>query len=364
MVLSLQLAAVVAFALSEQATAVMKGKTVLQPCSGNSSRTWKGRGDNVTFASIDGLSLMGVDASSAQEEGLGPLHAAAACSALESWDPVNVLHARGVPTGKEKFVISPHHKTGFIFSKQSLRCINNAEPGTGAFLMAYKLPKSSSVLGNSKVIHVTRDPLKLLVSTYLYSRDIADNKEHEPQIMAPGSALWAQKLIMRHGMSADFMKTRPKDSLREHLKRVSVLSGMRVVLLTTLPEWETVEAATEWCEASASCMEMSLDHITQSTRAYKTDWKSIFEFTSVTPTAEMTSCLAMQDVNNPLFHKSDFSHHCSQGKVPESVRKGMEQQCIALDQELLDGRFTNASIAYRKRHRLLEHYGLPVRRSV
>jgi len=326
-----------------------------------------------TAAAQDSIEIGSWDTS-----GLSPSAAFAACSKMGSWDGLQQemllsedenfelsrrnrsqqAHVHGL-VGHEKIVMSPHHKTGFVFSKQALRCINANEPGSGGFIMAYMLRRQAKFLNNAKVIHFTRDPLKLLVSTYLYNKEIADTIEHEPQIMAAGSALWAKNIIQRNGMSVDFMVTRPAETLREHLKRVSVRSGLKVVLLSTLPEWENIESSSEWCRANSACKEVSLDHITASTNAYNKVWGEIYEFAGITPTQNLKSCLAMQDVNFEKFHSSRFSHHCSSGKVPDTLRSELEKQCIVLDKEILQGRYTNVSIKYRFQHRLVQIYGLP-----
>lgn len=331
-----------------------------------------------TYAAAQAVTKTGADLFVQDTDGLSPGAAIAACSRMGSWDGLQQemllsaeerqpsrrndsrkTHTRAVLLGHEKIVLSPHHKTGFVFSKQALRCINANEPESGGFLMAFKLPHQAKLLNHAKVIHFTRDPLKLLVSTYLYNKEIADSIEHEPQIMAVGSAVWAKNGIKRSGMSADFMDTTDAETMRDYLKRVSVKSGLKVILLSTLPEWDNIESASKWCNRSVDCKDVSLDIVTASTGSYNQVWDEIFKFTGITPTPKLTSCLAMQDVNHQAFHASSFSHHCSSGKVPDTQRAKLEEQCIAIDKEVLNGRYTNSSIFYRQKHHLMPMYGRP-----
>lgn len=256
----------------------------------------------------------------------------------------------------KRLVLAPHHKTGFVFSKQSIECINNAYPDRAVLLMGRFLNHDLELPPDVLVAHINRDPIQLAVSTYLYNKFAADTSEHEPAVFNAGSAHWAKKHIrtVSHEEPTWMQVQAQNESFREYLRRVPVDVGLRAVFLVTLGELDAIEQAVDWCDDSEQCMEVHLDILTRDSRAYILTWLGILQRAGIEPTPELETCLSSQDTNHPSFMMSSSLHHCASAKVTHEQWRELVDIARTVDAQHLNGRYALASVRYLQRQHSTE----------
>lgn len=258
---------------------------------------------------------------------------------------------------RKHLVLAPHHKTGFVFSQQSIDCINGVYPGSAMLVMGRFLKPGFAVAEDVFLAHINRDPMQLVVSTYLYNKITADaSEEHEPQIFNRGSATWVKKRIQAWTKAEPTWMEVPdeQESFREFLQRVPEEVGLRAVLFVTLEELAAIEFAAEWCETSGQCMEVHLDVLTRDSRAYILTWLTMLHKAGLEPTAELERCLSMLDTNHPLFLSSRSRRHCASQKVTPEEWHELTSIAKIVDASWLNGRYAKASSRYLEKQHSFE----------
>lgn len=273
----------------------------------------------------------------------------------------------GVSLIDAKLVFLVHRKTGYVLSGRVSQCINNVEGQGVALSRVFRAEDHWPEDSPTKLIHMSREPLDLLVSSYLY--DKITSREHGT--LGPGSALKYKRRVQRqlfemglaeskfidksnriNGNESSFMNVSATESLREFLVRVPPEVGMRATVGYSWNRLAGISTGRKHCKRmEGRCTQIFLNDIMNSTEQFTDAMRNILEFAGIEAKPEIMDCIAMQDTHNEVFAHSSYAMHCSARDVTKEQRDWLKNLLIEIDDKYYRGVFQAMSAKWLARSR-------------
>lgn len=263
----------------------------------------------------------------------------------------------GLPLIRARLVFLVHRKTGYVMSGRVASCINRVHGEETALSRVFRSTDHWPDDSPTKLIHVARDPLDFLVSSYLYDKITSTEKG----TLGRGSAAKFKRRVRRQlyfmGLAAvrnnnddEFMDVVGDESLREYLARVPEEQGLRVEIGFSWNRLAGISAGRRHCQRmEGRCTQIFLNDIMNSTEQFDTTMRNILDFAGLEATPEVMDCISLQDVHNPVFATSSYVQHCSAKEVTHEQRQQLKDLLIQVDDKYYGGMMQTMSVRWQAR---------------
>mmetsp|Transcript_84730 Transcript_84730/g.159677 ORF Transcript_84730/g.159677 Transcript_84730/m.159677 type:complete len:1370 (-) Transcript_84730:28-4137(-) len=239
----------------------------------------------------------------------------------------------------QRFILASHHKTGTVMMQSMLKCLLGSDPSMKVkvdnhWLEEFGRNTAAAAMVNppdARVVHMTRDPLAIVVSNYKYNM-----KSNESWLHTPVDAH-----ILNGMFGTDFQEG---ETQAEFLKRSPETEGLRFELLRFFTgQMLTMQTARDECEARAgSCLQLCLEQFTSSSNAFNSTSLRMLQFLGLAYEEPLTTCLAREDTNSVAW----LGHYHSRHVLNDESVERMLEKVRKLDAELLHGRIARESLKY------------------
>lgn len=231
-----------------------------------------------------------------------------------------------------KLALAVHRKTGHVLAGNAANCFNNSE------VVRIDGRDALKVGANVSVMHITRDPIDLAVSNYLYN--FASSTELGT--VKPGTAGHHMK-VCRH-LNAKVADSVPQntaeESLREYLGRLPESTRLIFTMCESIGLLGKMVEVTQWCSERENCMEMQLGEFMESSYEFWQAWIKIEHLGNLKLTTPIRECLKLQDMHSRHFMREN---HCTSHIVSQAERDRLKALAAQLDWATFGGVFANAS---------------------
>lgn len=237
-----------------------------------------------------------------------------------------------------RLALGVHRKTGYIMSYFVAQCFGG--PSEVDRVQAQEMMGGDGS-PDRKYVHMSRDPIDLVVSNYLYNKKTSN----EPGTLMAGTAKTHMKRCKN--LFPEVARSLPppradRESLRRYLKNNDEDTGLLLTMCETMSIVNLMVEVTGWCNATASCMEVRLETLMRDSETFTKTWKRIARFAGFEWSPELQRCLEAQDTNTPAFAGA---WHCSSQKVSPGERSLVKQRAAEMDAKVFGGVYVNASRA-------------------
>jgi len=211
--------------------------------------------------------------------------------------------------GMANVLFGVHHKTGTVMAEQVSGCLRQHHPELKIHLQEHFVGENE-IVNYSKVVHFVRNPFSLVVSSYLYHREVGEEKD-----LSVGSA---KRKIDNRFMATFDVKALEDETYQHFLQRVPEEIGLHAELhrfikanplksnLSHGHELLQVEAAHKRCLShSRRCIEVCMESFLRDTATFEQAWYRVLLHLGICLPAEeerpLRECLRAADVNSPDF---------------------------------------------------------------
>lgn len=259
-----------------------------------------------------------------------------------------LAHAKGacmrtISPKNQSVLFGAHHKTGTVMMEQVKTCLGKTHPELTVMVDEH-IQGKHAIRNFTKVVHWVRNPFSVIVSSYLYHRDVGEEWGKEP-----GSA----KTILKHlNLVEGEVDAKPKESYKDLLLRIPEEVGLHTEMrrflkplkegVGTLTGREALEISSAHVRCTghySKCMEVCLEPFVDGTMAYMSSWKTVMDFIGVCLDDEeewpLRLCLEKADINSPQF--DGYFRHITRHSVTKQANDRLMQIVQNLDLSLHNG---------------------------
>lgn len=236
-----------------------------------------------------------------------------------------------------KVLFATHHKTGTLLAKQVSACLLRHN-------VSIEVEVSNHYEGEAetkkfaKVVHMVRNPVSVIVSSYLYHRDKGEKWGNWH-----GSA---KSIVNNSFMGKGDFQVGDRETYKELLNRVSTERGLLTELRRFLrpPSYPgqvslfghealQMNAAHKSCSEKKTCVEICLEDFMRSSASFNASWRKALGHMGVDieapALAALRGCVSHADVNGKEFRGHE-EHRTSSALTP-AARAKLERVVRELD---------------------------------
>lgn len=209
--------------------------------------------------------------------------------------------------GHNSLYLATHHKTGTELAHQAQECLSRViptrfDPTFTASLVWHK---------NVRVIHFVRNGFSLLVSAYIYHKNVGEAWSKKKD-SSSGVVEKIIKLMNGNRRAAGLREgkdlNKKGESYTAFLQRVGTKIGVLAEMVRSEEELDTIESTDKQCHSRSSmCMNVCMEQFTESSHSYDATWEKIIKFGSVDGNhAKLMKCLRKSDLQR---HPGNHAGH-------------------------------------------------------